>query len=69
MAKRRRLLLDNYPEILTVADFQEYLNLGKSQAYEIVNREHFPKIKIKKKIIIYKENFKEWLSSNGNFIK
>ena len=47
---------------LTVADLQKAMGIGRNAAYNLVNREDFPKILVGKKIIIPREAFTRWLN-------
>jgi len=53
--------IENYPDILTVADIQKILGIGREQAYILANSSSFPTKRIGKRIIIYKPTFIEWL--------
>ena len=48
---------------LTVSDVQQALNVGRNTAYELVNREDFPKIRLGRKIIIPRDAFLRWLDT------
>lgn len=55
--------LDAYPDILTVAEVQAILGIGREQAYTLANSGSFPVKRVGKRIIIYKPTFIEWLKS------
>ena len=55
------LLISNLT--LTVSDVQQALNVGRNTAYELVNREDFPKIRLGRKIIIPRDAFLRWLDT------
>lgn len=46
---------------LTASDIQNALGIGRRQAYELINREDFPKIRLGRKIIVPREAFLRWL--------
>jgi len=48
-------------KVYTVEDIQKILNIGKRQAYELVNKNLFPTRKLSRKILIPKKTFDEWL--------
>jgi len=50
------------PEILTVPDVQEYLQIGRRQAYALCTDPDFPSIRIGKSIRIPKKAFFKWLA-------
>lgn len=49
------------PETYDVADIQEILNIGKRQAYELVNSKQFRVVRVGKRIKISKKSFVNWL--------
>ncbi|WP_148629493.1 helix-turn-helix domain-containing protein [Bacillus sp. E214] len=55
--------LDNYPDVLSVADVQEILGIGREQAYILVNNQQFPVKKVGKRLLIYKPTFIDWLKA------
>lgn len=46
---------------LTVSDLQHALGIGKNQAYDLVNRADFPKIRVGRKILIPRDALSRWL--------
>ena len=53
--------------MLNVEQLASELKISKSKAYELVNMNSFPKIKLGKRILIPVDALKEWLSKNiGN---
>ena len=49
--------------VYTVEEVQKLLNIGRKQAYELVNSGKFPAKKLARKILIPKKTFDEWLYS------
>lgn len=49
--------------VYTVEDVQKMLNIGRKQAYELVNSGKFPAKKLARKILIPKKTFNDWLYS------
>ena len=54
-------------KMYTVKDIKNYFNCGINQAYSIVNRKGFPKVKIGRKYYIPKEQFEKWVVRNTFF--
>ena len=54
----------DYITIYTVKDIQNIFKCGLKQAYEIVNANGFPTIRIGKKIIVEKKALEQWLHIN-----
>lgn len=52
------------PNFLTVYDIRDFLGIGQRQAYELVQREGFPKKKIGTHYKISKKAFLDWLHSS-----
>lgn len=50
-------------EILNVEDIQNMLGIGKRQAYELVNSNQFPVVRVGRRIKIGKEGFDKWLKN------
>lgn len=48
--------------VFTVSDVENILDIGKNQAYELVNSGAFPVKRIGKKIVISKQVFYNWLN-------
>ncbi|MEH6947573.1 helix-turn-helix domain-containing protein [Bacillus sp. JJ634] len=53
--------LKNYPEILDVKQIQEILNIGRTQAYQLIASNEFHTVRIGKRIKISKAVFIRWL--------
>lgn len=54
--------IHEYPQVLDVTDIQEILNIGRRQAYELVNSGQFHTVRIGKRIKIPKNVFICWLN-------
>lgn len=48
-------------EILNVSEIQMILNIGRRQAYELVNSGQFHVVRVGKRIIVSKDVFFNWL--------
>lgn len=46
---------------MNVEELQQALGIGKSRAYDLVNREDFPAIRLGRKILIPRDAFLRWL--------
>ncbi len=57
--------IDNENIVLyNVGDIQRIFNIGKTKAYQLVNSNGFPTIRINKKIYIPKLELEKWISRN-----
>lgn len=48
-------------KVYTIKDIQNYLGIGKNNAYKLLKTPSFPVIKIGKKYVIPKDLFEEWV--------
>ena len=46
---------------LTVEMLMDYLGIGKTTAYELVNRADFPSFRIGRKILVNRRRLDEWI--------
>lgn len=46
---------------MNVSDLQQALGIGRNQAYDLVNRDDFPKIRVGRKILIPRDALIRWL--------
>jgi len=53
--------IKDYPSVLSVADIQEIMEIGRRQAYELANSGQFHVVKAGRRIKIYKSVFLQWL--------
>jgi predicted DNA-binding transcriptional regulator AlpA len=64
--------LENYikslPEVITIAEVQKILRIGRSQAYEIARQKNFPRLPIDKPIRVPKNEFLKWARITENQI-
>ena len=51
--------------MISVKELQERFHIGKNQAYQLVNRPDFPKIKIGRKLMIPEEELSKWITRNA----
>lgn len=52
------------PEVLEVKDIQEYLGIGRSQAYRLVKSNLFHAVNVGKRILISKKSFLDWFEGS-----
>jgi hypothetical protein len=48
------------PDVLEVKHIQEFLGIGRSQAYQLVRSSSFHVVTVGKRILIPKKSFVEW---------
>jgi excisionase family DNA binding protein len=53
------------PPVLTVAQVQEVLGLGKAKAYEVVHQAAFPALRFGKVIRVPRDAFFRWLEERA----
>ena len=51
---------DHLPDVLDVKDIKDFLNIGRVQAYELVNSGQFHVIRLNRRIKIPKKGFIDW---------
>lgn len=56
---------EDFPIILTVKDIMEILGIGKGTAYELMDSEGFPCIKIGRLKRVNRDLFFEWLKKSA----
>jgi excisionase family DNA binding protein len=58
---------DDYPIVLTANEIMEILGIGRRKAYQLMNQEGFPCIKIGPKLKrVERDAFFAWMSQQGN---
>ena len=61
---------DELPMFLSVMDLADLLGISRSSAYELVNEEEFPKLKIVQgRTIIPRDRLLEWLDEKTRYDK
>ena len=50
-------------ELLTLTEFCKTANVGKTKAYELINRGEVPAVKLDNKTMIRRSDVENWLSS------
>jgi excisionase family DNA binding protein len=56
---------EDYPMVLTVNEVREILRIGKRVAYELMDRDDFPTVRIGKLKRVNRDEFLKWLQSEG----
>lgn len=56
---------EDYPEVLRVEHIQEILGVGKVRAYEIMEIDSFPLIRLGRKKMTPRDKFFEWLENES----
>ncbi len=51
-------------EFMNVDELKDYLHIGINKAYELVNQDDFPKVKIGRTFLIPKAKVNEWVNRN-----
>ncbi|OMF59155.1 hypothetical protein BK138_08415 [Paenibacillus rhizosphaerae] len=57
---------EHIPDVLRPIDIKEILNIGQTQAYDLIHSNQFHYIRIGRKYLIPKQSFIDWLEGNGN---
>ena len=52
-------------KLLTAREMMEALRIGKTAAYELLNREDFPTVRIGRKLLVPEAALAEWISKGG----
>lgn len=63
--KRNTALIEKADEmtLLSPSDIMTLFNIGKNNAYALMNSESFPSIRINRKIYVEKRKLKKWLDT------
>ena len=54
---------DELPLLLNVKQLADLLGVSDSSVYELIQEEDFPSLRIGKRIVIPKEELREWISA------
>lgn len=57
---------DELPPVLQVTDIQNFLKIGKKQAYELCNSGQFHVVRVGRLIKVSREVFINWLNGNSD---
>lgn len=55
---------DELPLLLNVKQVASLLGISDSGAYELIQEDDFPSLRIGKRIVIPKENLQQWISNH-----
>lgn len=53
------------PDVLEVKDVQNFLGIGRSQAYKLVKSNSFHAVSVGKRILVPKKSFLSWFEGNS----
>lgn len=56
---------ENYPLILTANDISQILKISKATAYEVMNKESFPLLKVGRCKRVLRDEFFKWLKNRA----
>ena len=57
------------PKLFTVRQIQEIFSFGKRQAYELVNSDGFPALRIEKRIFVPEDELEKYKKEAGDLVK
>lgn len=60
---------EELPLLLNVKQLAGLLGVSESSAYELVQEDNFPSVRIGKRIVIPKEELHRWISSNTKGVR
>ena len=55
---------DELPLLLNVKQLADLLGVSDSSVYELIQEDNFPSLRIGKRIVIPKEELREWISAH-----
>lgn len=55
---------DELPLLLNVKQLADLLGVSDSSAYELIQEDDFPAVRIGKRIVIPKDELRKWISTN-----
>lgn len=56
--------IEDYPPVLQARHVQEMLGISNGKAYEILNSQKCPTIKIGKRLVVFKDSFVQFLHNH-----
>ena len=60
---------DELPLFLSAKLVAQTLGVGRATAYELMNKKDFPAIRIGSRIVVPKENFRQWVEQQTGGVK
>ena len=57
---------DELPMFLNVATVSKVLGISNSSGYVLMHEKDFPSLKVGSRLIVLKENFKQWIETKIN---
>ena len=57
------------PKVMNAKQVAEYLGISKQGAYNLMNTESFPTLRVGKRLLVSTDRFLEWIESHSDNIK
>ena len=57
----------NCPNMITIKELQDVLEIGKNTAYNLVKRKDFPSVKIGREYKIFADDLNDWIRKQQKF--
>ena len=57
--------IDELPTFLNAEDIAAYIGISRSNAYNLLHCEGFPRLKLGKRLVVQKEKFLKWIDENS----
>ena len=57
---------EELPSVLTAVELASYLGISQSGAYNLLHSEGFPTLLVGKRMMVQKENFRDWLENHND---
>lgn len=64
--RKKTTSFDSLDIVLDVNDIMQILKISKANAYKIMASDTFPKMALGKRVLVQREDFKNWLDSLKN---
>lgn len=61
--------MDNMPDILTPEMIREFLHLGRSKTYDLMNQPSFPSFRIGKELRVTKGDLIQWINEQKQEVR
>ena len=56
------------PKVMSAKQVAEYLGISKQGAYNLMNTESFPTLRVGKRLLVSTDRFREWIEMHSNGI-
>lgn len=57
------------PKVMNAKQVAEYLGISKQGAYNLMNTESFPTLRVGKRLLVSTDRFLEWIEMHSNGIR